>query len=56
MDGVFRIAVPKVILDEPQIVAAIGEVEAGLGPDTRAPVEDVSSERPVEGPHEPIRP
>jgi hypothetical protein len=23
---VFRIAVPKVILDEPQIVAAIGEV------------------------------
>ena len=27
-DGVFRIAVPKVILDEPQIVAAIVEVEA----------------------------
>jgi hypothetical protein len=27
-----------------------------LGPDMRAPVEDVSSERPVEGPHEPIRP
>jgi hypothetical protein len=28
MDGVFRIAVPEVILDEPQIVAAIGEIEA----------------------------
>jgi hypothetical protein len=28
MDGVLRIAVPEVILDEPQIVAAIVEVEA----------------------------
>jgi hypothetical protein len=28
MDSVLPIAVPKVILDEPQIVAAIGEVEA----------------------------
>lgn len=28
VDSVLRIAVPKVILDEPQIVAAIGQVEA----------------------------
>jgi DNA polymerase family A len=28
MDGVFWVAVPEVILDEPQIVAAIGEIEA----------------------------
>jgi hypothetical protein len=36
--------------------AAEGAGTGRLGPDTRAPVEDVSSERPVEGPHEPIRP
>ena len=28
VDSVLRIAVPKVILNEPQIVAAIGEIEA----------------------------
>ena len=28
MDGVLRITVSQVILDEPQIVAAIGEIEA----------------------------